>query len=784
MSRIINNIKLIFYMKHCKSLFAMAAFSILAGCSAPADPAIRRDAEIEKLVEKTLSKLSLEEKIGQMTQIDFSVFMTEDRQNVDYDKIDRYIREYKIGSILNTPWSCAQTPEVYSEIIRHIQKVSMEEIGVPCIYGLDQNHGASYTAGATFFPQEICLGASFNRDLALQMGEVAAYETRASMVPWTFNPTLDITVNQAWPRVWESFGEDVYVNSELGKALTLGYQGEDPNHIDKYHVAACVKHFMAYGATVSAQDRTPSSVTDIDMRGRYFEPFRECLQAGALSIMVNSSSNCGIPFHANGKYMLKWVKEELGWDGMIITDFNDINNLYTREFVATDKKDAIRIAINAGIDMAMEPYDVSFCTLLKELVEEGAVSRERIDDACRRVLRLKARLGLFEEPVWDSENYERFACEEFSAMALNAAVESEILLKNNGVLPIAEGSRILVTGPNANSMRSLNGGWSYTWQGSDEARFHEQYNTIYEALAKRFGKQNVEFVEAVSYVPGWDWQKDVVKDMDKAVAAARRSDVIVCCIGENSYCETPGNISDLNLSANQKRLVRELAATGKPLVLVLNEGRPRIIADIEPLASAVVDVLLPGNYGGDALALLLSGDENFSARLPYTYPCSPNALSNYDFRRAQQLQGQGGVYNYDANVRVQWNFGYGLSYTEFEYSNLRIDKAEFRAGDTLHFSVDVSNKGERAGKESVLLYSSDLVASISPEVRRLREFTKVELQPGETRCVEFDIPASRLGFVGVDEEWVLEEGDFLFSVGGQTVSARCTETSLLPKNRR
>lgn len=765
-------------MTNNKFLLFLAASLLFAACTGSVKPAIERDSDIEKTVEKVLKNLTLEEKIGQMTQLDFSVFMKNNNTEVDYDKIDQYIRDYKIGSILNTPYSTAQTPQTYSEIIRHIQEVSMKEIGVPCIYGLDQNHGASYTEGATLFPQEIGLAASFNRENARAMGEIAAYETRASMVPWTFNPTMDITVNQAWPRVWESFGEDVYLNAEMGRELTLGYQGEDANHIDKYHMAACIKHFMAYGATVSGQDRTPSSVASYDMKGRYFEPFKECIKAGALSIMVNSGSNCGIPFHANGEYMLQWVKEELNWDGMIITDFNDINNLYTREFIAKDKKDAIRIAINAGVDMAMEPYDITFCTLLKELVEEGAVKMSRIDDACRRVLRLKARLGLFEEPVWETESYDKFACEDFAKVALASAVESEILLKNNGVLPIKEGSRILVTGPNANSMRTLNGGWSYTWQGSGDPRFHEQYNTIYEALTNRFGASKVSLVEGVSYANPYygDWQEDKDTGIAKAVAAAKNADVIVCCVGENSYCETPGNIVDLNLSENQKTLVKELSKTGKSIVLVLNEGRPRIINDIEPLASAVVDILLPGNYGGDALALLLSGDENFSARLPYTYPSNPNALTNYDFRRAQQLDNQGGVYNYDAKVKVQWTFGDGLSYTTFKYSDLTVDKKTFTADDVLHFTVNVTNTGDRAGKESVLLYSSDLIASVSPEVRRLREFTKISLEPGETKTVSFDLPASKLAFVGYDNLWRVEEGEFIFAVGTETLRAECTNT--------
>jgi len=760
-------------------LLATAAIAIASCCNSNVEPAIKSDAAIEKKVESVLKKMTLDEKVGQMCQIDFSVFMLPRNAGVNYELLDSLITYYKIGSILNTPYGCAQTPETYSEIIAHIQEVSMREIGIPCIYGLDQNHGASYTAGATLFPQELTLAASFNRDLATAMGEVAAYETRASMVPWTFNPTMDLLANPVWPRVWESFGEDVYMNAEFGKALNRGYQGDDPNHVDMYHMASCIKHYMAYGAPVSGQDRTPSSVTSYDMRGRYFEPFKECILDGALSIMVNSTSNSGIPFHANAEYLTKWAKEELGWDGMIVTDFRDIDNLYTREYIAKDKKDAIRIAINAGIDMAMEPYSVQFCTLLKELAEEGAVPMSRIDDAVRRVLRLKARLGLFDNPTWDTAAYDKFACEEFAQKALTAAIESEVLLKNNGILPLAEGKKILVTGPNANSMRTLNGGWSYTWQGNaaDDARFTEQYNTIYEAFCNRFGEKNVVLSQGVEY-KGYNWQMDANTGIDKAVADARRCDVIVCCIGENSYCETPGNINDLNISANQAELVKALAKTGKPIVLVLNEGRGRIIRELEPLASAIVDIILPGNYGADALAKLVSGDENFSGKLPYTYQSRPNSLAAYDFRRAQQLSGQGGVYDYSANVEVQWYFGTGLSYTTYAYSNLTLDKTNFTADDVLTFTVDVTNTGSRAGKESVLLFSSDLVASISPEVRRLREFTKVELQPGETKTVTLKVPASRLAFVNQDNKWTLEEGEFRFAAGSEALMANCTATKV------
>jgi beta-glucosidase len=532
---------------------------------------------------------------------------------------------------------------------------------------------------------------------------------------------------------------------------------------------------MGYGVPHTGKDRTPAYIAENDLREKYFAPFLECFRAGALTAMVNSASINGIPTHANHQVLTVWAKEQLGWDGLFVTDWADIDNLFVRDHVAADKKEAVALGINAGIDMIMDPYDVTCCDVIVECVKDGLIPMSRIDDAVRRILRVKVRLGLFENPCWDYE-YPKFASGEFAAQSYQAAVESEVLLKNEGVLPLKGTEKILVCGPNANSLRALNGGWSYTWQGGADD-YAPQFNTILEAMQARFSK--VVYQPGVSYVEiPFMWQLDKADGISKAVAAARGVDVIVCCVGENSYCETPGNMDDLNLSANQKDLVMALAATGKPIVLVLNEGRPRLIGDIEPLAKAVVDVMLPSNYGGDALAALLAGDENFSGKLPFTYSKHINALHTYDYKVSEHRETMEGAYNYDAVMDVQWPFGHGLSYTTFEYSDLSVSSDSFKAGDVLKVTVTVANTGSRAGKEAVLLYSSDLVASLIPDVKRLRGFEKISLGPGESRQVSFELPASDLAFVGADGRWRLEEGDFRISVGGLGVNAKCTETKI------
>lgn len=751
-------------------------------------PVIKSDPKIEAQVEQTLKKLTLEEKIGQMMELVTDLFGANDKNGVFYideHKTDSILSRYKIGSILNAPNTCAPTAKQWEKYIAQIQKISMKRIGIPCVFGLDQNHGSTYTQGGTLFPQNINVAATFNREIARRSAEATAYETRAVSVPWTYSPTVDLGRDARWPRIWENFGEDCYLSSEMGKAMVYGFQGEDPNNIDQYHIATSMKHFMGYGVPWTGKDRTPAYISPADLREKHFAPFLAGLQAGALTVMVNSASVNGVPMHANKEFLTGWLKEETGWDGVLITDWADINNLYTREMVAKDKKDALRIAINAGIDMIMEPYSCDACGYLVELVKEGKIPMSRIDDACRRVLRMKYRLDLFKNPTQKLKNYPKFGGEEFAKLALEGATESMVLLKNEGnILPLQHGKKILLTGPNANQMRCLNGGWSYTWQGHRADEFAGKYNTIYEAFCNEYGKENVILNQGVTYNEKGKYWEENEPQIQEAVAAAKDADVIVACIGENSYTETPGNLTDLWLSENQRNLVKALAQTGKPVILVLNEGRPRLIADIEPLAHGIINILIPGNMGGDALANLVSGKSNFSGKMPYTYPKEINSLANYDFKKSEEVGTMEGAYDYNAKITQQWGFGYGLSYTSYKYSNLKVSQSDFRHGDIIKVSVDVKNTGKVAGKESVLLFSSDLIASMVPDGRRLRAFDKVELQPGETKTMTFELKADDLAFVGWNGKWRLEEGDFKLMIADQSADIHCTDTYQWPTANR
>ena len=758
---------------------------LTAGGQKPA-PAIPSDPVIEAHIQEWLKKMTLEEKIGQMCEITIDVvsdFEASKKNGFTLNPamLDTVIGKYKVGSLLNVPLSVAQKKEKWAEAIKQIQDLSMKEIGIPCIYGVDQIHGTTYTLDGTMFPQGINMGAAFNRELTEKAAAISAYETKAGCIPWTYAPVVDLGRDPRWSRMWENYGEDCYVNAEMGKASVRGFQGSDPNHIGEYNVAACMKHYMGYGVPVSGKDRTPSSISRSDMREKHFAPFLAAIRQGALSVMVNSGVDNGIPFHANRELLTEWLKEDLNWDGMIVTDWADINNLCTRDHIAATKKEAVKITINAGIDMSMVPYEVSFCDYLKELVQEGEVPMSRIDDAVARVLRLKYRLELFENPYWDIKKYNKFGSEEFARVALQAAEESEVLLKNEGnILPLAKGTKILLAGPNANSMRCLNGGWSYSWQGHLADQCAGAYNTIYESLCNKYGKENIIYEPGVTYAPykNDNWWEENQPEIEKSVAAASRADVIIACIGENSYCETPGNLTNLTMSENQRNLVKALAATGKPVILILNQGRPRIINDIVPLAKAVVNVMLPSNYGGDTLANLLAGDANFSGKMPFTYPKHINALANYDYKPCENMGQMGGNYNYDSVMDVQWEFGFGLSYTTYSYSNLKVDKTSFTADDVLTVSVDVTNTGKVAGKESVLLYSKDLVASSTPDNIRLRNFEKIELNPGETKTVTMQLKGSDLAFVGYDGKWRLEKGDFKLKCGNQWTDIQCSETKV------
>lgn len=754
--------------------------SVASGFAAAQKPVIPRDAKIEAQVEKTLARMTLEEKVGQMMELVVDLLGSNNKDGVfeiNIAKADSLFARYKIGSILNAPNTTAPTPQQWEVIIKQIQDLSMKHMGIPTIYGLDQNHGSTYTQGGTLFAQNINVAATFNIEIARRVAEATAYETRAVSVPWTYSPTVDLGRDPRWPRIWENFGEDSHLNAEMGRAMVLGFQGTNPNKIDQWHVATSLKHFLGYGTPWTGKDRTPAYIAPAMLREKHFAPFLEGIRAGALSVMVNSASVNGMPVHANKELLTTWLKEETGWDGVLITDWADVNNLYTREMVARDKKDALRIAINAGIDMIMEPYNPDAFDLIIELVKEGKIPNERINDAVRRVLRMKYRLDLFRKPTQRLRDYPKFGGREFAQLALDGAAESMVLLKNeNNLLPLAAGKRILVTGPNANQMRPLVGGWSYTWQGHLADQFAGQYNTLYEAFVNHFGKDNVILSQGVTYNESGKWWEENTPDIESAVRAAEGVDLIVACIGENSYTETPGNLSDLTLSENQRNLVKALAKTGKPILLVLNEGRPRIIADLVPMAQAIVNIFIPGNYGADALLELLTGKRNFSGRMPYTYPSEINSLANYDYKKSEESETMEGAYDYNARITQQWGFGFGLSYTTYEYSNLRVNKTHFTKDDLLEVSVDVRNTGQVAGQESVLLYSQDLIASMVPDGRRLRAFDKVELAPGQTKTVKLSLKASDLAFVGYDGKWTLEEGDFRLMVAKEEVKLTCTQT--------
>ena len=749
------------------------------------------DATIEKRIDSVMSKMTLEEKVGQMAQFTVDVigkggnlYYSDEPFEIDQAMLDTVIGKYKVGSILNTSNNRARTTEVWEKTVKTIQDKAIEVTGIPIIYGIDAIHGATYTADATFFPQEIGMAATFNTDLMENGSRISAYETRNSNIPWVFSPTMDLGRDARWSRQWESFGEDAYLNAQMAVASVKGFQGADRNAVGNNNVAACLKHYLGYGVPVSGKDRTPAVISESDLREKFFEPFRAAVvQGGALSVMVNSGIINGVSTHTDHRLITEWLKDDLNFDGVVVTDWADVQNLLSRDHVGADYREVVKIAINAGVDMVMEPYNLAFCPTLLGLVNDGEISMERINDAVRRVLRLKFRLGLFDRPYWSRNDYPDFASKEHEAAAKTAADESITLLKNdNKILPFKQNPRILVTGPNANSMRTLDGGWSYSWQGEKVEEFAVKYNTIFEALQKKFGEKNVRYEPGVTYKMDGAYYEENEPQIQKAVVAAAGVDYIVLCVGENSYCETPGNLDELTLSKNQKELAMALQKTGKPVILVLNEGRPRLIREIELGSRAIIQTYLPGNFGADALADILAGDVNPSGRLPYTYPKYEQSLIAYDHKPSQNIEGKmEGAYDYGAETAVQYPFGFGLSYTTFEYSNLSVDKSTFASGDEMKVTVDVKNTGEMIGKEAVMLFSSDLVAALTPDVRRLRAFQKIELKPGESKTVTLNLLADDLAYVNELGKWFLEKGDFKLQVGNQITKITCTESKLWEK---
>ena len=728
-----------------------------------------------KRVEDLLAKMTLEEKVGQMAQVTLDVitqgeseYVSDEPLKLDDKLVKKALIDYKVGSILNTANNRARTPEKWHEVIGQLQQVATKEtrLKIPIVYGIDAIHGVTYTAGATFFPQEVGQGATWNRELVKKGAEITAYETRASSIPWNFSPVLDLGRDPRYPRMWETFSEDVYLTTEMGKQMIKGYEGQNNDIENPVRVATCLKHFLGYSVPGSGKDRTPAYIPEMELRERHIPAFKAAVEAGAHSVMINSGVINGIPVHANSDILIKLLREELGFEGVIVTDWQDIDNLFTRDRIAKTPKEAVKLAINAGIDMSMIPYNFKFCDYLVELVNEGEVSMDRVDDAVRRILTMKEKLGLFETPVTNYKDYPKFGSEEFEQAAFATASEAVTLLKNtDNILPLKKGTKVLVTGPNANSMRSLNGGWSYSWQGEKVEEFAAKYNTILEAVQNATGKENVVYEAGVSYnEQGKYWEeKDI--NIDAAVKAAAGVDYIVLCVGENSYTEKPGDLHDLNLSDNQLSLAKALAKTGKPVILVLNEGRPRLISKIEQEMAAVVQLYLPGNFGGDAFAGVLFGDINPSGKLPYTYPMYANTLVTYDHKPSEEQAKMAGMYDYESDFAIQYPFGFGLSYTTFEYSDLTVSTKNLDPEESVTITLNVKNTGNREGKEVVQLFISDLYASVTPDVKRLRGFEKISLNAGESKKVSFTVKAQELAFVAKDLRWTVEEGEYAIQVG-------------------
>jgi beta-glucosidase len=753
-----------------RKIYITAASLILLNVISPAAQAQKKPAEsaTDKKVDALIAKMTLEEKVGQMTEVTSDVVSKTNAPDheLDADKLKEAIMKYHVGSILNVTGH-AYSREHWYDVISTIQKAAdQDRLKIPVIYGIDAIHGVTYTVGSTLFPQEIAVAATFNRDIAHKAGEITAYETRASYIPWNYSPVLDLGKSALWPRIYETFGEDPYLVKTMGAAIIKGYQGNDVG--DKYHVAACMKHYLGYSFPLSGKDRTPAWIPDRYMREYFLPSFAEAVKAGAKTLMINSGEINGVPVHASKYLLTDILRGELHFDGIAVTDWRDIQYLHDRHHIAATQKDAVMIAVNAGVDMSMVPYDYTFFTYLVELVKEGKVPMTRINEAVHRILKVKYELGLFERPVGNPTDYPKFGSEEYRLASVQAANEAITLLKNNNnVLPLKKDMKVLVTGPTANTMRSLDGGWSYTWQGDESDKFAANKNTILEAIQQKIGKNNVSYEAGAGF--------DSLQNIDEAVNAAKKADVIVLCLGELSYTENVGNIEDLNLPPAQIQLAQALAKTGKPVILVLAEGRPRIVTDAEKLSAATIMAYLPGNEGGDAIASILFGDVNPSGKLPITYPRFPNALNNY-YRKNLENGNPDDKHGYNP----LYEFGTGLSYTTFSYNNLHVSKPELKDNETLTITVDVKNTGQVEGKESVLLYTSQQYASIAPDTKRLRAYDKILLKPGETKTVSFKITPKDLAFVNDISKTVTEAGEFRIMVGDQTQSFNYVSASTVP----
>ncbi|HMN49702.1 MAG TPA: glycoside hydrolase family 3 N-terminal domain-containing protein [Ignavibacteriaceae bacterium] len=726
----------------------------------PIDPP-KKSEEIDHRVKDLLAKMTLEEKVGQMTQVTLQVVSKvqgtrNQMHQLDDAKLEEAIKKYHVGSILNV-YDLAHSIEYWHEIINKIQNIATKEtrLGIPVLYGIDAIHGTTYTKGGTLFPQAISMAATWNTDLEKEAGKITAYETRASGIPWNFYPVMDIGRQPLWPRLWETFGEDVYLASQMGNAYIEGAQGNDLSQPDK--IATCLKHYVGYSFPINGLDRTPAWISERMLREYFLPTFEAGIKAGSPTIMVNSAEVDGIPGHANYHLLTEILRNELNFKGLVVSDWEDIKRLYTRDKVATSPKEAVKIAVMAGIDMSMVPTDFSFYDYLLELANEGAVPMWRIDEAVGRILKVKMQLGLFENPFPNIELAKHFACKEFTDANLEAARESIVLTKNeNNILPLSKNLKVLVTGPTANMLSVLNGGWTITWQGNEETLYPQEKNTLLEAIQNKIGKDNVTYIEGTSF------DKDINTKL--AVAETKNADAVILCLGEPTYCETPGNIFDLTLNKAQLDLANKIVETGKPVILVMLEGRPRLITEIEPKMNAIVLGFLPGMEGGNAIADVLFGDYNPNGKLPITYPRYPNGITLYDYKPMEDFDGNG--YN------PLWQFGYGLSYTKFSYSNLKLSSDEIDPSDELTVTVDVKNDGKISGKEVVQLYLTDLYGSVSRPNKQLKGFQKVLLNPGETKTVSFKLNKDHFSFIGQDNKRIVEPGEFKLAVQNLTQTFR------------
>lgn len=748
-------------MKKTQILF----LSLVVTASSWAQQSAAKKSEINLKVSDLLSKMSIEEKVGQMTQITVTNFEQKGKPGVfDAEKLKEGIQNYHIGSILNVPNPGAPTVAQWRDVVATIgNEANKTRLKIPVLYGIDAIHGASYTKGATLFPQQIGLAATFNTALVKKGAQISAYETRASSIPWVFSPDLDFPRNPAWSRMWESFGEDTYLSSKMAVALVEGFEGDGQN--PKYQVASCMKHYIGYGSTTTGKDRTPSIIPERILRQYDLTIYQAAIKAGAKSVMVSSGEINGTPVHASKYLITDVLKNELGFDGVVVTDWKDIIYLNTRHKVAQTKREAVKIAVLAGIDMSMVPEDYTFYTDLVDLVAKGEVPMSRIDDAVSRILKMKFELNLFENTVADPNDYPNFGSKENIQEAYLTAAESITLLKNQkNVLPLDKNDKILVTGATANSMKYLNGGWSYTWQGENSDVYAADKLTILEAFQEKLGKKNV------LYTPGADLEKEDEAEIQKAVKLAQKASKIILCLGEKNYTETPGDISNLYLSKSQVKLALALAKVKKPIILILNEGRPRVISDFEHEMSAILQCYLPGNEGARALIDILYGDVNPSGRLPYNYPRYTNSLEKYNRKYTESISEgeQNDDAKYEKSYLPQFEFGSGLSYTTFAYSDLTIDKNEIYAIDEIKVTVNVTNSGKKAGKEAVLLYLSDNYASITPEFKSLKGFEKISLEPNETKTVSFVLTQKDLQFVNNDLKWIAENGTFTIQIATLT----------------